>query len=255
MPKQTDTSPRKSPRQQRSKVTVDAMLTAGARILAQEGLEAATTARIAEVAGVSIGTLYQYFPSKEAIVAALIDRYFADVEEQFTATLAGLSSAPTDLAVKELVRMLVRMVRTNAPLYGVLEVQSKALGKYSDERRTRDVIGAQVVAFLKSRRKGLRPKSLDAAIFLSVHVVDALVEATLIERPEFLATQEFEDELCDLVGRYLLADQSERAQPARSNPQPAKSVSELKPPRPAASRWRRLPAKTKALIPSSPRKR
>jgi AcrR family transcriptional regulator len=66
MPRKTCTTPRKLPQQDRSKVTVDAILTATAHILTQEGYDRTTTNRIAELAGVSIGSLYQYFPSKEA---------------------------------------------------------------------------------------------------------------------------------------------------------------------------------------------
>ena len=61
-------SPRKKPRQARAQATVDAILEGTIRILEQEGLDAATTTRIAEVAGVSVGTLYQYFSHRDAIL-------------------------------------------------------------------------------------------------------------------------------------------------------------------------------------------
>jgi AcrR family transcriptional regulator len=67
---------RKGPKQQRSKVTVSAILDATVRVLEQEGSDAATTSRIAEVAGVSVGTLYQYFANRDAILDALQDREF-----------------------------------------------------------------------------------------------------------------------------------------------------------------------------------
>jgi AcrR family transcriptional regulator len=68
--------PRKTPRQGRSKVTVDAILEACADGLSTRGYEALTTNAIAERAGVSVGTLYQYFPNREAIAAALAQRAF-----------------------------------------------------------------------------------------------------------------------------------------------------------------------------------
>ena len=66
--------PRKRPHQQRSAATVDAILEAAARILERKGLDALTTNAVAELAGVSIGSLYQYFPGKAAILAELIRR-------------------------------------------------------------------------------------------------------------------------------------------------------------------------------------
>src|SRR5437899_6576406 len=73
MARKPPTKPRKNASQDRSGATVDALVEATARILVREGFEKASTNRIAEIAGVSVGSLYQYFPSKEALVAAVID--------------------------------------------------------------------------------------------------------------------------------------------------------------------------------------
>ena len=73
-------TPRKRPVQARSAITVDAILTAAAHILEGEGMEGYTTNAIAARAGVSIGSLYQYFPNKEAITAALV---LADAERLY----------------------------------------------------------------------------------------------------------------------------------------------------------------------------
>src|SRR5687767_1375689 len=71
MAKAATSSPRKQPRQARSKAMVDAILDAAARVFVEDGLEAATTNRIAREAGVSVGSLYQYFPSKQAVLVEL----------------------------------------------------------------------------------------------------------------------------------------------------------------------------------------
>ena len=73
------TTPRKEPRQERAKATVDAILSATARLLVREGYDRASTNRIAEAAGVSIGSLYQYFPDKQTIYRALHERHVDDV--------------------------------------------------------------------------------------------------------------------------------------------------------------------------------
>jgi AcrR family transcriptional regulator len=74
--------PRKLPVQQRSKVTVNDILLAAAQVFETHGYAAGTTNRIAERAGVSIGTLYQYFPSKEAIAVALLEQHIADTDRR-----------------------------------------------------------------------------------------------------------------------------------------------------------------------------
>jgi AcrR family transcriptional regulator len=74
LPQRVKTSPRKLPQQGRSRETVDALLEATAQLLVRDGYDKASTNKIALKAGVSIGSLYQYFPSKEALVSELLER-------------------------------------------------------------------------------------------------------------------------------------------------------------------------------------
>jgi AcrR family transcriptional regulator len=70
---------RKEPRQARSKATVEAIVQAGARVLSDQGWAGFTTNKVAEVAGVSIGSLYQYFPDKLSLIEAVRSHHFEDV--------------------------------------------------------------------------------------------------------------------------------------------------------------------------------
>ncbi|HAE49181.1 MAG TPA: TetR family transcriptional regulator, partial [Tistrella mobilis] len=88
------TSPRKRPVQARSRATVETILDGAAHILIRDGFDRATTTRIAEAAGVGIGSLYQYFPSKEAVVAALIDRHAAALIRVFDDLAPRLAGRP-----------------------------------------------------------------------------------------------------------------------------------------------------------------
>jgi AcrR family transcriptional regulator len=84
--------PRKSPRQARSTATVEAIRTATIQVLLAEGVTRLTTTRVAERAGVSVGTMYQYFPHKEALLFALVTEKLEAVAvamERAAATLAG----------------------------------------------------------------------------------------------------------------------------------------------------------------------
>ena len=86
--------PRKQPRQARSSATVDAVVEATARIVESLGLDMLTTNRVAEMAGVSIGSLYQYFPSKEALLVALIRRE----REALLQEISKTANSTTDLS-------------------------------------------------------------------------------------------------------------------------------------------------------------
>src|SRR6516165_1973024 len=97
------TTPRKKPRQERSQVTVEAILDATARVLCTIGYDRASTNRVALAAGVSVGSLYQYFPSKEALVAALVERHVEEMLRLVRAKIAEVSSAPLPVAVRTMI--------------------------------------------------------------------------------------------------------------------------------------------------------
>lgn len=104
-PAATRASRRRTPRQERARATVEHLLEATARILVSRGWAGTTTNHVAARAGVSVGTLYEYFPSKDALVAALVGRHL-DAAEARLAALAGelATSKPT---LDELVRAMV----------------------------------------------------------------------------------------------------------------------------------------------------
>ena len=78
-PRTDPLKPRKKPRQRRSRVTIDSIFEAAIQVLLANGLEAVTTVQIAERAGVSVGSLYQYFPNKNALLAAVVRRHVGEV--------------------------------------------------------------------------------------------------------------------------------------------------------------------------------
>jgi AcrR family transcriptional regulator len=121
-------SPRNQPQQPRSRVTVTAILDGAIRVLDREGLDAMTTSRVAEVAGVSVGTLYQYFAHREAIIEALQEREL----ERAGAMLERLLKNPQQpLADRELSRTVVeellRLYRAAPALHRVLAVEGLRL--------------------------------------------------------------------------------------------------------------------------------
>jgi AcrR family transcriptional regulator len=90
---------RRSPRQERSRETVEAILEAAAQVFERHGYAAGTTNRIAERAGVSIGSLYQYFPNKDAIVVELMHRHLDELEQVAWPALRQLAADPPPLRV------------------------------------------------------------------------------------------------------------------------------------------------------------
>lgn len=98
-------APRKLPRQQRARATCEAILEAAAHIIGREGLAGFNTNAVAARAGVSIGSLYQYFPNKDSLMAALIER---QQESQLATLHAAAASIGSDSSLEAAIRALVR---------------------------------------------------------------------------------------------------------------------------------------------------
>ncbi|MGC1302062.1 MAG: TetR/AcrR family transcriptional regulator, partial [Caulobacteraceae bacterium] len=124
MPGSPPHAPRKSPAQARSAATVSAILEAAARVLEDQGLEGYTTNAIARRAGVSIGSLYQYFPGKEAITRALIERQAAALLDEVRA-LDGCEDGRAGLA--QLIRAAVGYQLDRPALARLLDFEERRL--------------------------------------------------------------------------------------------------------------------------------
>jgi AcrR family transcriptional regulator len=96
--------PRKQPKQGRAKATVAAILEASVQLLGKGGLSALNTNSIAERAGVSVGSLYQYFPNKDAIVVALIHHQHQRQLDALAEALEGIEEMTVDAGVRRIVR-------------------------------------------------------------------------------------------------------------------------------------------------------
>jgi AcrR family transcriptional regulator len=126
-----DVKPRKSPRQARAKATVDAIVEATSQVLLKEGYDKFSTTRAAERAGVSVGSLYQYFPNKAALASAVIERACENFIVVFERALAGRRRATlpdcidamidVTLVSHHLAPELHKIVRDLAPRLGVAD--------------------------------------------------------------------------------------------------------------------------------------
>ncbi|HEV2444248.1 MAG TPA: TetR/AcrR family transcriptional regulator [Steroidobacteraceae bacterium] len=202
----TLTNPRKNASQARSRATVDALVEATARILVRESFDRASTNRIAEEAGVSIGSLYQYFPSKEALVAAVIDRHQQELLRVARGTLAAVAALPMEQAVRKLVIMAIEAHRVDPRLHRVLAEQIPRIGKLKDLEVFKRENYALFRTYLESHRGEIRALDLEVATFVCVTSIEALTHAAVLHHPEVLADEAaatLVDEATRLIVRYL----------------------------------------------------
>lgn len=198
------TKPRKRPLQARSKETVEAILTAAARVLVKDGYEATTTNKIAARAGVSIGSLYQYFPSKESIVAALVHRHRDEMWTIISTRLGQHQGHSIRANVRAILEAVVEAKRMNPKLHRVFVEQVPRIGELQAVFDVNQQIAEMVSGILRSRPETVRPKNLDLAAYILVHSVLAVTHAVLVERPQSLDDGSLIDELADMFVSYLV---------------------------------------------------
>jgi AcrR family transcriptional regulator len=200
------TNPRKSASQKRSRLTVDTLLQATARVLVKDGYDRASTNRIADVAGVSIGSLYQYFPSKEALVAAVIDRQTQEMMALARDALIKVAIQPVEEAIRELVKLGIDTHRVNPKLHRVLTEQVPRVGRLDNVQAIDRQAYALVRTYLDAHRDEIQVADVELAAFVCVTTVEALTHAAVIYRPDVLSDEKanaFIDEVTRLVLRYL----------------------------------------------------
>lgn len=200
------TNPRKRASQERSRAMVDALIEATARILVREGFDAASTNRIAEKAGVSVGSLYQYFPSKEALVAAVIDRHSQELMKIVRGVLADVTSLPMKQAVHRLVAAAIEAHSVDPKLHRVLAEQIPRTGRLENIATFNRENFALFEAFLESHRREIRVVDLKLAAFVCVTSIEALTHTAVLHDSEFLSDDAVEalvDEATRLVVGYL----------------------------------------------------
>jgi AcrR family transcriptional regulator len=191
-------TPRKTPVQERSRATVDAVLQAAADILTREGYAKLTTNAIAERAGVNIASVYQYFPNKDAIAAELRRRHVAEQHEAARQTLTELQGK----GLKQTIRVLVS---TGLAAHAAAPRLHHALTEELPARRSRigsdDPVFAEARQHLRRLMKGVPDREL--ALWMVDTVAYAAVHRAAVERPEDLSSPRFAEELVTLLLRYL----------------------------------------------------
>jgi AcrR family transcriptional regulator len=186
-------SPRKLPRQARSRATFEAIVDACARLLRERPLAEITTNHIARRAGVGIGSLYEFFPNREAVLGVLLERrlarLLADVQRDVAAARALDGAAAVDL----LLRRLVESVSAERDLFRVLLREAPELGELPNVRRARAAFFAFGGVGARAERNWL----------VSRMVANAVLELAFLDAPAG-RRERLVRELVALVQRMLL---------------------------------------------------
>ncbi|MGI5268347.1 TetR/AcrR family transcriptional regulator [Nonomuraea sp. CA-218870] len=175
-------TPRKTPRQQRSRETVEAILEAAAQLFQRHGYAATTTNKIADRAGVSVGSLYQYFPNKDALLLALADRHLNAAAREVMRVFERAAEQPPDLArlVTDLVACVAALHEDRPRLHRLLFDQAprtpELVALFRETERA-------LASALAGELRRLGADDPDVTALLAVQGVEAQGHGALLDDP------------------------------------------------------------------------
>lgn len=194
----------KAPTQERSRQTVATILNACSQLLLTEGFYEMTTDRIAKEAGVSIGSLYQFFGNKESVVQALIKNIYEEDKRIVSEKMRTVSPLPANERVKALVNIMIDMARRNSDLraklttivYYVMDPSyiSESLRFFQD-----------TVRFNLPQVPG---RDMDKVSYMFVNAFMGLINNMSIDKPEAIHNPAITQEITQLFFKYLDLDDS-----------------------------------------------
>lgn len=198
--------PRKQPVQERSRITVDLILTAAAQVFETYGYAAGTTNRMAERAGVSIGTLYQYFPGKEALAIALLEKHINDTEKKLLEWVSHMVSQRHALkeALTDYVKSIMEVHEKRPRLQHILlEEIPLPLRLHEVMRSAEQRAIATFSGFLRLHPEVNR-NNLDRSGYFVIHTVESLTHRYAAHPGErMMDRDDFIGELVEMLLSYL----------------------------------------------------
>ncbi|WP_082953041.1 TetR/AcrR family transcriptional regulator [Mycobacterium sp. 852002-10029_SCH5224772] len=194
---------RRTPSQERSRALVERILDAAQGVLIAHGYDGASTNRIAAAAGVSPGSLYQYFPNKDAIVAAVIDRYSDALAASVASTLAQSLHRPAPEHVRNSVAALLDALDVHPEFLRAVIEQTPRLGAESKLAAFEQRIGELTMAYLVMNRDQVRSDvRFDTAAWMLVRMIEHLTVRYILDRPD-IDRNEFLYEITTVALNYL----------------------------------------------------
>ena len=199
-----DAKPRKKPRQERSLVTYDAILEAATRIFGERGYAGATTNDIAELAGVSIGSLYQYFPNKDALIGALQSHH----KHEIAAAVKTVLDAASDRSIRESVAALVgawfAIHLRDVRFHRRLETDFLPFDRSdAEDIRMTQAIVSDLTALLARHQSEIAPANLTLAAHIVMRTLMGQVHAALETPLPGVSSDMLEEAVIESILGYL----------------------------------------------------
>ena len=196
-------TPRKQPQQARSKDTLDAVFEAMVDIVAKHDVHDPTVQRIADRAGVSVGSVYQYFPSKGALVTGLLRYHLKQRMAELDQALASVKGLSAEAAAEALVDGLLTEKRARSKVELAMVRYFARAGDLATLTEMDEHMYRVVREFLDSLGPAIRPADTAVASFLVCNTLRSAVLLSIVQKPDQLSAPAFKAELMRLLVGYL----------------------------------------------------
>ncbi len=202
MTRPTPAGVRKVPQQERSRLMVERIVQAGRTVLLRDGYDSASTNRVAAEAGISPGSLYQYFPNKDAVISAVVEHYSDHLGERITDSLADRFDESGPTMVRATLEALLDALEENAEFLRVVSDELPRAENSSRAEALEQRIVGLVGAYIAARRHEIRDVQPSTAAWVLVRSIEHLTVRYVLERPP-IDRDVFVSELVRLVAGYL----------------------------------------------------
>jgi AcrR family transcriptional regulator len=182
---------------------LERIVDAATRVLSERGYDGASTNRIAAEAGISSGSLYQYFPNKDAIVVAVLDRFADDLANRIGAQIEATMAEPWQTGGRALLDVQIGLFEENADLLRIIVEQIPRLGPVDKLDALRRRMSDLVRLYLILNREEFRPDlDIETAVWILAEVTGQLSVRYVLERPP-IPRERMVDQLTALITRYI----------------------------------------------------
>jgi len=193
---------RKAPRQERSRALTQAILEATICVLERDGADQLNTARVAEVAGVSVGSLYQYFPNKQSLVAVVLAHYLEELSNQIVEQAQRHHQQPHDVGLRAVIAAFVRSKRDLAATSRALRPLMVTATARALVDATRRRVASAISSMIGSATDTcVRCPEETAAVLVAA--VEGAATPLLVDAPSLVGSDEVEAMLTDLSIGFL----------------------------------------------------
>lgn len=192
----------KKPQQKRSKQKFEAIMAASTRVLAEEGFKKTTTAKIALEAEVGIGTLYDYFSCKEAILIAYIDDRLSKAMEHVSYMAQDKELSP-EKTLKELIRVGINFAYEYREVIKIIFTHFPSDAHLISLNESRARLEDIALQFANSKNIALREKPARLMIYTLTNLVLGFQFRIVVMPDEAIERDEIVEEITEVVSAYL----------------------------------------------------